>query len=304
MKILIKTPFENNNKYIPHLLEHCLLSPQTHQQAHQYWDIDGSVRTGYTEYEFSDSNPEVLFKILTTPPSQEQFILEEKIIKKELRWVSFWQKYFEKILQKVYHSDTKINQIISLQYEELIAYHKRWYNQENMLIISDNWELIKKYGKVSILNKYKHIAFDFDHILIAYLCYQNEKEVILETSLNKIENVLLLDFFSYLLDDYFLYVERKRGRYPENYLNCYITDKNFLITREVSYPKINMKEFKTFFESFSQYFIQCLKKNKKRHYIPHIALLTNTFVNIESHLQIIEKISFPTIKFLLEKFKL
>lgn len=304
MKILLKTPFVNNNKYLPHLLEHCLLSPKNFQESHHYWEIDASVRTWYTEYEYDEDFPEKFLEILCRVPSKEQFLLEEKIIKKELRWVSFWQKYFEKILQKIYNAKTKVNTAISLSYQDLLNYHKKYYVQENMILIDRDWELIRSYWKGGKLKKYEKSDFDLEKIYTSALHYQGFKEYFLRTPIDSIENVLLLDFFSYFLEDYFLYIERKKAKYPSNYLSFYITDQNFIITREENCPKLNQKEVKVFFESFSQYFLQKIQENKKRIFIPHLALFRDVFVSVEDHLQILEQFSFDDMSLLLKKFKL
>ena len=51
MKILVKTPFYQDNKYLPHLLEHCILESEDLSAQLQLSDIDAASYTWYTCFE-------------------------------------------------------------------------------------------------------------------------------------------------------------------------------------------------------------------------------------------------------------
>lgn len=90
MQLLIKTPFSNHNKYLPHLVEHCICANENMEEFLSFnLDIQAATMTGYTELERNNIPFNKVLKQVTTPIAEKTFILESKIIKKELQSPSF-----------------------------------------------------------------------------------------------------------------------------------------------------------------------------------------------------------------------
>ena len=90
MKLYIKTPFVNNNKFIPHLLEHCALQSRNLAEYLKYSiSTNASTRTGFTCFEREDIPAQEFFDYLRMPLKEEIFNQELLAIVKELEKPSF-----------------------------------------------------------------------------------------------------------------------------------------------------------------------------------------------------------------------
>ena len=125
MKILVKTPFYQNNKYLPHLLEHCLLESKDLWMQLQLSDIDAASYTWYTSFEQEHILVENILSYLQKPITEESFTLHQKIIKKELRNIWFWQRIYEKTLQKIFSQELLTNSLDNVQFEQVVEYQKK-----------------------------------------------------------------------------------------------------------------------------------------------------------------------------------
>jgi len=90
MKLYIKTPFVNNNKFIPHLLEHCTLQSRDPSEYLKYSiSTNASTRTGFSCFEREDIPAQEFFDYLRMPLKEEIFNQELLAIAKELEKPSF-----------------------------------------------------------------------------------------------------------------------------------------------------------------------------------------------------------------------
>ena len=89
MKILVKTPFYQDNKYLPHLLEHCVLYSQNDEELLFLSDIFASTRTGYTSFDWKNMSLEEILFFLERPVDENIFFLQQKVVKNELNNSSF-----------------------------------------------------------------------------------------------------------------------------------------------------------------------------------------------------------------------
>ena len=90
MKLYIKTPFVNNNKFIPHLLEHCALQSRDPSEYLKYSiSTSASTRTGFSCFEREDIPAQEFFDYLRMPLKEEIFNQELLAISRELEKPSF-----------------------------------------------------------------------------------------------------------------------------------------------------------------------------------------------------------------------
>ena len=90
MKLYIKTPFVDNNKFIPHLLEHCALQSRNLAEYLKYSiSTNASTRTGFTYFEREDIPAQEFFDYLRMPLKEEIFNQELLAISRELEKPSF-----------------------------------------------------------------------------------------------------------------------------------------------------------------------------------------------------------------------
>jgi predicted Zn-dependent peptidase len=140
MRLYIKTPFYENNKYIPHLLEHCVLfSPEIKHFLYTYNEVYAYASTGYTTFEFDNATPlESLVKTIQNAITPANIPLQKKILKSEYENSSSGQKLYEKTLQKIMKNpNIKTNGCQKVSMKEIIQYHKKWYQKEHMIVFDE-----------------------------------------------------------------------------------------------------------------------------------------------------------------------
>ena len=204
MKLLIRTPWINDNKYIPHILEHCILqSNNINDFINIQIPIYASTATWYTEFEFDKKHLNSLLQKLETPIKKESFSLEQKIIKKELKQASFGQKLYIDTLRKISWNKKLISNSIQnwIKFEDILKYQKKYYKKENMILVNDKNELINIgwMEKSIILDpkikleseiKYKNTKFQWENYDNIYTEYKTPYDII------------ILDFFCDFINDY------------------------------------------------------------------------------------------------------
>ena len=295
MKIYIKTPRQNNNKYLPHLLEHCVFqSKDLHNFLQEEFTIYASTASWYTEFEFEKENLNLLKQKLTTPISQESFNLQSKIIKEELKEASFWQKLYLDVYRKISWNKELISNKVQngITLKEIQTYQNKYYKLEKMIVVDDKNELIKIRWTaetvkidpiINIKSEIKHKQTKFQ-----WQIYDN--------IYNKYEtpyDILLLDFFYDLVNDYTYYKTTKKWKYRYDSSDISLTDEYMILNFEQQYlPKDIEKEF---FETYKGYYQKEIKKFKKREYIPIITLFTTQYISNLQHLKYIESIEYKTI---------
>ncbi|MDR2190206.1 MAG: hypothetical protein LBP53_03270 [Candidatus Peribacteria bacterium] len=145
MNLYIQTSLYQDNKYVPHLLEHCVLFSQERSDFFTYYNgVEGTTFYGYTDLEFTAplTVDEVLHKI-TQPISLATFSFQKRVIADELKNATYSQKLREKFYQVLANTPqivaNKVQKGISL--ELLNAYQKEWYQEQHMLLIKDDEQI-------------------------------------------------------------------------------------------------------------------------------------------------------------------
>jgi hypothetical protein len=295
MKLLIRTPWINDNKYIPHILEHCILqSNNINDFINIQIPIYASTATWYTEFEFDKKHLNSLLQKLETPIKKESFSLEQKIIKKELKQASFGQKLYIDTLRKISWNKKLISNSIQnwIKFEDILKYQKKYYKKENMILVDDKNELINIgwMEKSIILDpkikleseiKYKNTKFQWENYDNIYTEYKTPYDII------------ILDFFCDFINDYTYYIDTKRWKYWYDYSDISITDKYMILNFDKWYlpKKINNE----FFEYYKKTYINDIKEWENRTYIPIIALFTWYYVSKKQHAKFIENINIKNI---------
>lgn len=300
MRLFIRTPWPNNNKYVPHLLEHCILQTNNiNDFINIQIPIYATTAIWYTEFEFDKKHLNTLLQKIKTPVNKESFNLEQRIIKKELNWASFWQKVYIDTLKKISWNKNLVSNSIEkwIKFEYVIMYQKKYYKKENMILVDDKNELINfwlmektiKFDpeiKQESIIKYKLTKFQweaFDNIFTEYKTPYD---------------ILILDFLLDLINDYTYYIDTNKWKYRQDYSDISITDKYIILNFEKWYlPKQINKEF---FKYYKETYIKDIKEWKNRNYIPIIALFTWYYISKKQHAKFIENINIKSIKNILK----
>jgi predicted Zn-dependent peptidase len=145
MQLYIKTPLYNHNKYVPHLVEHCVLFSSNREELFTYFgDIEAGTTYGCTDFEFYAplSLPHLLQKI-HHPISKETFLIQKKYLADELKNATFSQKLREKFMQALEHIPIiRANTIPpNITLELLNAYHQQWYQEQQMIFVNEDEQI-------------------------------------------------------------------------------------------------------------------------------------------------------------------
>ncbi|MDR2190221.1 MAG: hypothetical protein LBP53_03360 [Candidatus Peribacteria bacterium] len=142
MQLFIKTPLYEHNKYVPHLLEHCVLFSSEREEAFTYFgDINAGTTYGGTEFEFySPLSLSHLLKKISQPISQETFRIQKKYLAYELKNPIFSQKLREKFMQTVENNSCiRANTLQKgVNLELLTNYQKKWYQEQQMIFVGED----------------------------------------------------------------------------------------------------------------------------------------------------------------------
>lgn len=150
MQIIIKTLPYKNDSYCSHLVEHCVFS--WNQNSKTFFEIDNennaTSHLWYTNFYIPDYKDIDKFINHILQPIDKTIIAKEKIIIKEEileNGTSTWNKLVNKLGKivygksfKRYKNNNKINQ------NEIKEYHQKHYNKQNLRILDDNFNIIKR----------------------------------------------------------------------------------------------------------------------------------------------------------------
>ena len=303
MELLIQTPLYHENKYLPHLLEHCVLYSQNDEELLFLSDIFASTRTGYTSFDWKNMSLEEILFFLERPVDENIFFLQQKVVKNELNNSSFWQKLYEKILQKI-NKNFRTNSLDSISLEELLNYQKQRYQKKHMLLLDEEWKIIFDRGKGKTLKKGKLSLDSFQFPETLDLSYQKEHYHLLLTKNIQASTTLVVDFFGAYLEDMLYLHDSKAWKYYYERLDYSLADSFFLISREKKFPKISRQRRKQFFDLFQPYYCEKIRQGEKRAYIPQIALFTQEYFSREEHIRLISHLDFSLILELLKRFRI
>ncbi|HMY80280.1 MAG TPA: hypothetical protein PK048_00360 [Candidatus Absconditabacterales bacterium] len=141
MNIYVKTPRYYYSKFIPHIVEHCVLGkPQTRDDFFAiHAECECIVRSNYTVFQLPYFHDQSLILTQLQQPMASEYILSEmKILKDELRSTTFKQRLFERYGKKYIHQSFNNNRYEKVSLSDIISYKEQWYKLDNMVITDDN----------------------------------------------------------------------------------------------------------------------------------------------------------------------
>lgn len=137
--ICVYTPFVNNSKFIPHIVEHCIFWKISNIDLYfQYYNIDVYVRSFITVFNIEWNDDIALVKILQRPLDISCIRYEYGVIKQECLVNNYWQLLFEKIWKILVHKDFNNNHIETLNIQGILDYHLSYYQNWNFFILNNN----------------------------------------------------------------------------------------------------------------------------------------------------------------------
>ncbi len=301
MRLLIQTPFVDYNKYIPHLLEHCVWDDRNIDVFLKYnLEFEITTKSGYTELERDLLSIHEVIDKITTPIALETYQLEKTIIKQELKKTSFWQKIYQKLLQKLINPAIQTNNNLEVNYQQLLDYQQIYYQKDAMIFIDqeDNidlnfwlWTNLKT-QKLSLQNFTQPTAFSFDiqGELISGYCVEYKNP----------EDVLILDFLRDLLNTYqYAIISKEKQSYYSDFFDYSFTDSCFICSYDGKFPRFSLKKLEEFFPSFQNYAMHRIQAGKFNARKGEIALLLGKVYEIKEHLKLIQSLDFSFVKKLL-----
>lgn len=305
MKLLIKTPFVDQNKFIPHLVEHCISDDHNTEDFPKYTlELECCTRSGYSEVERDTLSLDEVITKISAPFPESTFQLELSIIKKELRNTSFWQKSYEKLIQKLIHPNIKTNSYLEVSYQEISNYHKQRYSKDNIILLDHNDQIDLSFGKGKKLQETTLSITNFHLPNFFSFTYQGELNTGYTISYKTAEDILILDFFWDLLNSYqYAIFSKEKKQYYSDFFNYSFTDSHFIISYDGDFPKINLKKLKLFFPSFQTYATNRILSGKFNSRKWEIALFLGKTYTKEEHKKLIESIDFSLINDLLNLSK-
>ena len=231
---------------------------------------------------------------------KENYELQEKIIKKELKWASFWQKSYIDTLRKISWNKNLVSN--SIQYwitlKDINDYKNKHYKLENMILVNENNEIIEFWWAEKWMNydqeislkwniEYKKTKFKWEYSNNIFIKYKTPYDII------------ILDFLYDLISDYTYYLDTNKWKYWYDYGDISLTDKYIISTFDEGYlPK---KLNKDFFEKYKNYYKKWIENWKNREYIPVIVLFTKQYITTKQHIKFIEQLEYNQINNILNK---
>lgn len=305
MKLLIKTPFVDQNKYIPHLVEHCINDDHNTEEFLKYTlELECCTRSGYSEVERDTLSLDEVVTKISAPFPESTFQLEQSIIKKELRNPSFWQKSYEKLIQKLIDPAIKTNTYLETSYEEIRNYHKQRYHPDTMIFIDQNDQIDLTFGKGRQLVESQLTLENFSIPRFFSFKYQGEINSGYVIAYKTVEDILVLDFFGDLLNSYlYAIISKEQKQYYSDLFNYSFTNSHFIISYDGAFPKINLKKLKLFFPRFQSYAINRILSGKFNSRKWEIALFLGKIYTKDEHKKLIQSIDFQRIEQILNLSK-
>ena len=303
MKLYIKTPFVNNNKFIPHLLEHCALQSRNLAEYLKYSiSTDASTRTGFTCFEREDIPAQDFFDYLRMPLKEEIFNQELLAISRELEKPSFWQRVYEKTLNQISSKKIITNKIQKVSLTQLQDYHNKRYQEENTLLIDKDRKIDKNWG---IWKQIKHQQLDIKNLTkinCGSFSYRKELHHFLWTRYSGIEDILVLDYIGDLLESYWLYDASLHSRYFYSAFDWSFWDQYMILSHSWALEGIKKSDFFTFSPVFKENYLRNLDHGWYRALDSHIALFMGLETSIEEHKKLVKSIDNRLIESIVSDF--
>ena len=303
MKLYIKTPFVNNNKFIPHLLEHCALQSRNLAEYLKYSiSTNASTRTGFTCFEREDIPAQEFFDYLRMPLKEEIFNQELLAISRELEKPSFWQRVYEKTLNQISSEKIITNKIQKVSLTQLQDYHNQRYQEEYTLLIDKDWKIDKNWG---MWKQIKHQQLDIKNLTkvnCGSFSYRKELQHFLWTKYSGIEDILVLDYIGDLLQSYWLYNASLHSKYFYSAFDWSFWDQYIILSHSWTLEGIKKSDFFTFSSVFKENYLRNLEYGWYHAWDSHIALFMGLETSIEEHKKLVRSIDNRLIESIVSDF--
>lgn len=159
MKLFIKISFYKNSKYLAHLLEHTMWSYKNYFEISEidFYTFNDYILLDFPNYLDIEKIKNIVFK----KPDRSQIEYEKQILKDEFLQTNIKLKIEHKIWKILFWSDFNTIKNSQVSYKEIINYHKKYFNKENILITDDEYNIFED----NIFSKYfeKNITFSEDY---------------------------------------------------------------------------------------------------------------------------------------------
>ena len=303
MKLYIKTPFVNSNKFIPHLLEHCALQSRDPSEYLKYSILtSASTRTGFSCFEREDIPAQEFFDYLRMPLEEEIFNQELLAIVKELEKPSFWQKVYEKILNQISSEKITTNKAQEISLTQLQDYHNQRYQEEYTLLIDKDWKIDKNWG---MWKQIKHQQLDIKNLTkvnCGSFSYRKELQHFLWTKYSGIEDIFVLDYIGDLLESYWIFDASLHSKYFYSSFDWSFWDQYMILSNSWTLEGIKKADFFTFSSVFKENYLRNLDYGWYRAWDSHIALFMGIETSIEEHKKLVKSIDNRLIESIVSDF--
>lgn len=289
--LYINTPLYENSNYVPHLIEHSVLSDRKNPKNYyrhekKSWD----TYTYYTSYTIDTNNKSEAwdFKKLIMQELDWSIIKYEKsVLKDETSYKNYYKRLINKIWKKVLWNNFKYSYSWNVSIEKIKKYHKDFYNDKWIILFWNHF-------------KAQRINLKYQDIISSFNIYESwVREKIYIFNFNH-ENIFAIEILSQLFDSYIQYKQRYfHGKYYfddvlswefENLVFISISQENTEIISDIE---------KTFIQEFINYTLEKYDESKF-HSINWPLLLKywfsiskeskiNIINNIQAYYQIIQK---------------
>ena len=303
MKLYIKTPFVNNNKFIPHLLEHCALQSRDPWEYLKYSiSTNASTSTGFSCFEREDIPAQEFFDYLRMPLKEEIFNQELLAISRELEKPSFWQRVYEKILNQISSKKIITNKTQKVLVIQLQDYHNKRYQEEYTLLIDKDWKIDKNWG---IWKQIKHQQLDIKNLTkvnCGSFSYRKELQYFLWTKYSGIEDIFVLDYIGDLLESYWIFDASLHSKYFYSSFDWSFWDQYMILSHSWALEGIKKSDFFTFSSVFKENYLRNLGYGWYRAWDSHIALFMGLETSIEEHKKLVLSIDNRLIESIVSDF--
>ncbi|MBB1557517.1 MAG: hypothetical protein HG439_003460 [candidate division SR1 bacterium] len=303
MKLYIKTPFVNSNKFIPHLLEHCALQSRDPSEYLKYSILtSASTRTGFSCFEREDILAQEFFDYLRMPLEEEIFNQELLAIVKELEKPSFGQKVYEKILNQISSEKITTNKAQEIPLTQLQDYHNQRYQEEYTLLIDKDGKIDKNWG---MGKQIKHQQLDIKNLTkvnCGSFSYRKELQHFLWTKYSGIEDIFVLDYIGDLLESYWIFDASLHSKYFYSSFDWSFGDQYMILSNSGTLEGIKKSDFFTFSSIFKENYLRNLDYGWYRTWDSHIALFIGLETSIEEHKKLVRSIDNRLIESIVSDF--
>jgi hypothetical protein len=256
MYIFVKTPLYKRSKYVPHIVEHCILSnnKKYSEYINNNYDAWWVTFCWYTKFYIPWKNRYKTLKEFLNPIDIKKINLESEIIDDEVEYENNSQWLFEKIWKKIYWKSFRNNWKSKTTQKEIIDYHRKYYKEENIVVCDDKYNILSQSIKIEKIKKTKVIntlqSFNLKHnkteFKVFYIEYKSFKDFYKFKFIEIYINTILNYHFS-SID-------------PKYYFECELFDilwEYLILAIPQSIPfNISQEDFKC----YKKYFIKNLNK--------------------------------------------